>query len=89
MKNEEIVDLLKGIIANDLDINISEEELDENISLFEDGIGLDSIAVVHLITRIEKQFEIQINDNEISTKDFKSLTVLSKLIENKLQHEHH
>lgn len=81
---EKIIADLKKIISNDLDVNIKMDEIDENISLFEDGLGLDSIAVVDLITKIEDHFKISIDDDDLNTKLFSSLIKLSEFIQSKL-----
>ena len=81
---EAIVNRLKKIIADKLDVNIAYEDIDETISLFEDGLGLDSIAIVDLIVSIEKDFELSINDQELNVELFKSLTTLAQFIQGKL-----
>ena len=80
---EAIVNQLKEIIATKLDVNLTVEEIDENVSLFEDGLGLDSIAIVDLIVSIEKDFAITIPDEELSADIFKSLTGLAQFIQAK------
>jgi acyl carrier protein len=81
---EAIVNRLKGIIADRLDVNIGYDEIDENVSLFEDGLGLDSIAIVDLIVSIEKDFSLSIDDQELNVELFKSLGTLARFIEGKL-----
>ena len=81
---EAIVNRLKKIIADKLDVNIAYEDIDETISLFEDGLGLDSIAIVDLIVSIEKDFELSIDDQELNVELFKSLTTLAQFIQGKL-----
>lgn len=78
--SDEIIDQLKSIIVDKLDVNLRLEEIDENISLFEDGLGLDSIAVVDLIVSIEKQFSMSIADDELNADLFKSLNILADFI---------
>jgi acyl carrier protein len=78
--SEHIVDRLKGIIAGKLDVNLKKEDIDENVSLFEDGLGLDSIAIVELIVNIEKEFDISIQDDELNAGLFRSLNVLGEFI---------
>lgn len=78
--SEHIVDRLKGIIAGKLDVNLKKEDIDENVSLFEDGLGLDSIAIVELIVNIEKEFDISIQDDELNAGLFRSLIVLGEFI---------
>ena len=79
-----IVKQLKDIIANKLDVNLTYDEIDENISLFEDGLGLDSIAVVNLIVTIEKDFSIVIPDEKLEADLFKSLTTLADFVRQRL-----
>lgn len=80
---QEIMERLKGIIVNDLDVNVKMTDIDEHASLFEDGLGLDSIAIVDLIVAIEKDFSISIEEEELSSGLFKNLTALAAFIKNK------
>jgi acyl carrier protein len=80
-----IVNQLKDIIANKLDVNLAYDEIDENVSLFEDGLGLDSIAIVDLIVTIEKTFSLSIEDEDLNADLFKNLKILSEFVRNKLK----
>jgi acyl carrier protein len=82
--SESLVNQLKAIIAEELDVNLKAEEIDENASLFEDGLGLDSIAIVELISLIEEKFGFLFSDSELSPEFFNNLEVLSNLIDSKL-----
>jgi len=82
--SETLVNQLKAIIAQELDVNLKMEEIDENASLFEDGLGLDSIAIVDLISLIEEKFSFQFSDSELSPEFFNNLQVLANLIDSKL-----
>ncbi len=84
MEKEKIIYKLKEIINKDLDLDIEMDEIEENVSLFEDGIGLDSIAIVDLITKIEEHFKITIDEDDLNTKLFSSLNNLSEFIHSKL-----
>lgn len=81
---EAIVKQLKEIITGKLDVNLKYDEIDENISLFEDGLGLDSIAIVDLIVSIEKQFSLSIEDQDLNADLFKNLVVLADFVQAKL-----
>ena len=83
--SDTIVNQLKDIIANKLDVNLAYDEIDENISLFEDGLGLDSIAIVNLIVSIEENFSLSIEDDELSADLFKSLETLAEFVRSKLK----
>ena len=78
--SQTIVKQLKTIISEKLDVNLSYDEIDEKVSLFEDGLGLDSIAIVNLIVAIENEFSFSISDDELSADLFKSINVLADFI---------
>ena len=59
MNKSEIVDQIKELIASELDVNLEVAEIGEEDSLFEDGLGLDSIAIVELITVLEGRFKFR------------------------------
>ncbi len=80
---EPIVKQLKEIIAYKLDVNLSIDEIDENVSLYEDGLGLDSIAIVELILAIEKEFSLEIYDEELNVEMFNNLSTLARFIQPK------
>ena len=80
----ELVSQLKTIIADDLDVNLTVEEIDDNVSLFEEGLGFDSIAIVEFIFAIEKHFDIEFDDSELDTQYFSSLQILADLISSKV-----
>lgn len=80
-----IMNQLKEIIAHKLDVNVKLDEINENVSLYEDGLGLDSIAIVDLIVSIEQGFSISIQDEELNADLFKNLTTLADFIQGKVQ----
>jgi acyl carrier protein len=79
MKNT--MDQLKQIIAQELDVNIDLAEVDPDASLLEDGLGLDSIAIVELVTLIEERFAIQFGEDDLNMEAFASVRTLSQFIE--------
>jgi acyl carrier protein len=75
-----LVNQLKTIMAEELDINLKVEEIDENASLFEGGLGLDSIAIVELISLVEQHFNFQFSDTELTSESFSNLNILADFI---------
>lgn len=80
---ENITSRLKNIIANDLDINVDIDSIQDDASLLEDGIGLDSVAVMEFISIIEQKFGLEFSDDELNLEPFKDLQVLSEFIAKK------
>lgn len=76
----EIIERLKDIIANELDVNTKLENIRDDVSLLEDGIGLDSVAVMEFISIIEEKFSFQFSDDELSMEPFQNLMVLSEFV---------
>ncbi|MEY4769212.1 MAG: hypothetical protein RL637_1851, partial [Pseudomonadota bacterium] len=72
------------IIANELDVNLKQDEINESASLFEEGIGLDSVTIMEFISLIESKFSIQFSDEELDFQQFKDLNTLAEFVEQKL-----
>ena len=75
---------IKSIIADDLDANIEPDNIKDDISLYDDGLGLDSISIINLIVLLEKRFEIDFEESEISADHFSSVNSLVKFVSTKL-----
>ncbi|MCP4147308.1 MAG: acyl carrier protein [bacterium] len=78
-----ITQQLKEIIANKMDVNLNLEEIDENVSLYEGGLGLDSIAIVDLIVAVEREFGITIEDDEMGGGLFRTILTLADFVRTK------
>ena len=80
---ETVIEKLKTVIVQDLDVNIKTAEIDADVSLFEDGLGLDSVVIVELIAAIEEQFTFQFAEDELNMELFSTLRTLAEFIVNK------
>jgi acyl carrier protein len=76
----DIVARLKTIIADQLDVNLVADEIDERDSFFEGGMGIDSIAIVELIAITEQHFGIEFADEDLVPEWFRSLRVFAELV---------
>jgi acyl carrier protein len=84
MTTEEMIGQLKDLIANELDADLKLEDIDENASLFEEGLGLDSIMVVELITSMEIKFNVEFPEEELDIELFENLRTLAQLLVEKM-----
>ena len=82
--SETMIDQLKYIIVNELDVNLKHDDISENDSLFEEGIGLDSVTIMEFISLIESRFAIQFTDEELDFKQFNDLKTLAGFVANKI-----
>lgn len=78
---ENTIDQLKHLIAEELDVRIELAEIELDASLLEDGLGLDSIAIVELITLIEEKFEVEFDEDDLDMEAFANVRTLSQWIE--------
>ena len=81
---ETVKDKLKEIIANDLDADIKIEDIRDDVSLYEDGIGLDSITIVNFIVIIENRLHVNFEGDEINARLFGSINNIAELVASKL-----
>jgi acyl carrier protein len=80
---ETIIEQLTTIIADKLDANIKREEITPQVPLFEDGLGLDSIMLVELISLVEENFGFRFAEDELDLKTFANLNTLAAFVATK------
>ena len=56
------------------------EDIDDNASLFGEGLGLDSIDALELIVMMEKNYGIKLQDPAQGKEIFKSVAVMADFI---------
>jgi acyl carrier protein len=80
MPSEPQIDLssIKNFIRTEL-IYDDEKDFDENTNLIERGI-VDSMSLVRLISFIEENYGIQVQDEDIVPENFSSLKKISSFI---------
>ena len=80
MPSEPQIDLspIKNFVRTEL-IYDDEKDFDENTNLIERGI-IDSMSLVRLISFLEENYEIQVQDEDIVPENFSSLNKISTFI---------
>ena len=82
--SDQVLEQIKRIVVEDLDVNLTYEDLDETVPLFEEGLALDSVILVELISFIEKRFGIELGDEALNTETFKNLQSIARVIREQL-----
>jgi acyl carrier protein len=78
---EELKQELKNKIIEVLNLeDINTEEIDDNDSLFGDGLGLDSIDVLELIVMLDKNYGIKLIDPKEGKNIFQSIETMATYI---------
>jgi acyl carrier protein len=81
LKDVPVLNELKRIIAEDLDVNLKFDEIDDKVPLLSGGLHLDSIVIVELISLIEDRFGFEFDDSDLNLESFRNLTTLAGVIE--------
>ncbi|MEQ9825232.1 MAG: phosphopantetheine-binding protein [Puniceicoccaceae bacterium] len=80
--SESIHERLKQIIVETLNLDdVVPEEIANDKPLFETGLGLDSIDVLELVVRIEKEYQVKIENSEAAKQALQSVNSLATYIE--------
>ena len=78
---KELIEELKNEIIEVLNLEgMTPADIDENVPLFGEGLGLDSIDALELIVLLEKNYGIKLNNANEGKEIFKSVTVMAEYI---------
>jgi acyl carrier protein len=81
--DQQLRDRLKSVLVNGLNFPLEPSDIDEETSLLGHGLGLDSVDVVSLMTKVENEFDIFFDAEELAEVT-QSFGVLAAAIEAKL-----
>ena len=73
---------IKQAIVGALRLPIKPEEIGDSVSLFDDGLGLESIDVLELVLEIERTFGVSIGDEQTGMKVLRSVDTIADYIMN-------
>lgn len=85
ISKDSIKSKIKEVLVDDLDANLNVGDLKDDLSLYEDGIGLDSISIVNLIVLVEQKFSINFEEEDLSYDLFSSINHLADVIYTKIK----
>ena len=60
----------------------SVKDIADDLPLFRDGLGLDSIDALEIIVMLDKKFDVKISNPEEGAKIFQSVNTIAEFIEN-------
>jgi acyl carrier protein len=81
----EVEQKIKDILIRELEIEPAVVlAVDANTPLLGRGIGLDSMETLTLVTGIEQEFGVQVEDEELTTGLFQTLGTLTDYVVEKL-----
>ena len=78
---EEIRETLKIKLIDQLSLeDITPEEITDDMPLFGEGLGLDSLDAVEIIVLLQRNFAVEVKDAQESREIFKTVRTLAEYI---------
>ena len=72
---------LKEAIVRGLRLPIAPDEIRDDMPLFGEGLGLDSIDVLELVLELERSFGVQIRDEQTGAEVLRSVETMAVFVE--------
>ncbi len=80
---------MKRLIVDRLRLEgLTPDRIADDMPLFGDGLGLDSVDALELVVGIEKEFGISIKSHEVDKDIFRSVESLARFVVTALDNEH-
>jgi acyl carrier protein len=73
-------DEIKRAIVRSLRLPMAPEDIEDEVSLFGEGLGLDSIDVLELVLEIERTFGVSITDEQTGARVLRSVDAIAEYI---------
>jgi acyl carrier protein len=79
--SNELIEKIKNLIIQRLKlVDMSPEMIENDVPLFGEGLGLDSIDALELVLGLEKEFGVIIPDAEVGKKVFQSVRTMAQYV---------
>lgn len=75
-----IIDRLRYLVAENLDVGVEAEDIDPNAQLLDGGLKLDSLSIVKLIGLSEQEFRMEFGEDDMRMETFANLRSLAGVI---------
>ena len=80
MSQKSTQDRIIKLICSDVAVELSEDELTHKSSFFDD-LNFDSIRLIQLLTLLEPEFAIELDDEDLDFQVFASINTLAQFVE--------
>ena len=77
---DEVVSRLVTLLRRTVEVVTMPSQMDRSTGLLGEGIGLDSVEILKLVCAIEEEFDLTIDENELTASRFKTVGSLAGFI---------
>lgn len=77
----EVADRVKDAVIQVLELHLDRAQLTEDTSLYSPALRLDSLTLLHLLVKFEKEFGIEIDDEDVMNADLQNVGSLVDLVQ--------
>jgi acyl carrier protein len=71
---------VKTAIVRCLRMPIKPEEINDNLPLFDEGLGLDSIDALEIVLELQRSFGVEISDEQVGKRVLRSVNSIVEFI---------
>ena len=68
---------LSKVLLERLGDRVTAEEIQSDVPLVKDGLGLDSVALLEFVVGIEEEFDLMLDDSAVTIEHFRTLGSLA------------
>jgi len=72
---------VKVAIVRCLRMPIKPEEIEDDMALFDEGLGLDSIDALEIVLELQRSFAVEISDEQVGKRVLRSVSTIVEFIE--------
>jgi acyl carrier protein len=76
---------VKAAIVRCLRMPIKPEEITDDMPLFDEGLGLDSIDALEIVLELQRTFRVEISDEQVGKRVLRSVRTIVEFIESSRQ----
>jgi len=81
MDRDTLATEVKAAIVRCLRMPIKPEEIKDDMLLFDEGLGLDSIDALEIVLELQRSFGIEISDEDVGKRVLRSVSTIVEYIE--------
>lgn len=74
---------IKEAIVRSLRLTLAPGEIEDDIQLFGEGLGLDSIDALELVLELERTFGVAVTDEHVGQRVLRSVNSIAEFIESR------